>query len=108
MDYHYRMLEAMGVADQPLINIHVGGAYGNKEKAIGRFHENIQSLPPVIKKRMTFENDDKTYTTEETLAVCEKERVPLLFDYHHHKANQADEPLHYCSLVCLTRGNISG
>ena len=93
MDYHYRMLEAMGVADQALINIHVGGAYGNKEKAIGRFHENIQTLPPVIKKRMTLENDDKTYTTEETLAVCEKEEVPLLFDYHHHKANEGEEPL---------------
>ena len=37
MDYHYRMLEAMGVADQALINIHVGGAYGNKEKRLVDF-----------------------------------------------------------------------
>ena len=35
----------MGIADSSYINIHVGGAYGNKEKAIERFHENIQKLP---------------------------------------------------------------
>ncbi|WP_110112656.1 UV DNA damage repair endonuclease UvsE [Bacillus sp. CGMCC 1.16541] len=93
MTYHYDMLESMGVADQSLINIHVGGAYGNKTTAIERFHHNIQKLPLPIKKRMTLENDDKTYTTEETLAVCEAEKIPLLFDYHHHQANPCETPL---------------
>ncbi|HWO94868.1 MAG TPA: UV DNA damage repair endonuclease UvsE [Bacillus sp. (in: firmicutes)] len=87
MEYHYKMLEAMGLADSSLINIHVGGAYGNKEKAVERFHQNLLSLPLPIKQRMTLENDDKTYTTEETLAICEKESIPLVFDYHHHEAN---------------------
>ena len=45
MTYHYNVLNAMGIADSSYINIHVGGAYGNKEKAIERFHENIQQLP---------------------------------------------------------------
>lgn len=42
---------------------------------------------------MTLENDDKTYTASETLAVCEQERIPFVFDYHHHMANLCDEPL---------------
>lgn len=91
MDYHYRVLEAMGIADTSVINIHVGGAYGNKEAAILRFHDNIQKLPLPIKNMMTLENDDKTYTTKETLSVCERERIPLVFDYHHHQANPGDE-----------------
>ncbi len=33
MAYHYRMLEAMGIADRSVINIHIGGAYGNKDTA---------------------------------------------------------------------------
>jgi UV DNA damage endonuclease len=93
MIYHYDMLEMMGIADSSLINIHVGGAYGDKEAAIKRFHESIQLLPKHIKGRMTLENDDKTYTTMETLHVCEKEQIPLLFDYHHHMANCCEEPL---------------
>ncbi|MEH7115848.1 UV DNA damage repair endonuclease UvsE [Neobacillus vireti] len=93
MSYHYQMFEAMGIADQGLINIHIGGAYGDKEAALTRFYENLTTLPSDIKKVMTLENDDKTYTAEETLTVCEKEGVPLVFDYHHHMANQSAVPL---------------
>ncbi|MGE7870723.1 UV DNA damage repair endonuclease UvsE [Bacillus paramycoides] len=93
MTYHYNVLDAIGIADSSYINIHVGGAYGNKESAIGRFHKNIKKLPSHIKKQMTLENDDKTYTTSETLAICQKETIPFVFDYHHHIANLCDEPL---------------
>ncbi|GGE82196.1 UV DNA damage repair endonuclease UvsE [Priestia taiwanensis] len=93
MTYHYNVLKAMGLEEESMLNIHVGGAYGNKAKAIERFHENIQLLPIPIKKQMTLENDDKTYTAEETLAVCEKENIPLVFDYHHHLANRSNEIL---------------
>lgn len=90
MAYHYDLLEAMGIADQAVINIHVGGAYGNKVTATERFHENLKLLPFTIKQRMTLENDDKTYTTSETLVICEKENIPLMFDYHHFMANHDD------------------
>ncbi len=42
---------------------------------------------------MTLENDDKTYTTAETLSICQKENIPFVFDYHHHMANLCEEPL---------------
>ena len=32
MTYHYNVLNAMGIADSSYINIHVGGAYGNKRE----------------------------------------------------------------------------
>ena len=87
MVFHYKMLEAMGVEESSYINIHVGGAYGNKEAAIAQFHENLKQLPPKIKAQMTLENDDKTYTALETLHICQKEGIPLVFDFHHHLAN---------------------
>ncbi|PEA79082.1 UV damage endonuclease UvsE [Bacillus wiedmannii] len=93
MAYHYKVLDAIGIADSSYINIHVGGAYGNKEQAVGRFHENIKKLPTHIKEQMTLENDDKTYTTAETLSICQKEKIPFVFDYHHHMANLCEEPL---------------
>lgn len=93
MQYHYDLLKGMGIEDRSYINIHVGGAYGDKETALERFYENIKMLPSDVKSRMTLENDDKTFTTEETLEVCEKESVPMMFDYHHYKANPGDTPL---------------
>jgi UV DNA damage endonuclease len=93
MEYHYDMFQAMGVADDGLINIHIGGAYGDKVETIIRFHQNLKKLPLHIKKVMTLENDDKTYNTEETLLACEKETIPLVFDYHHHMANLCEPEL---------------
>ncbi|WP_338473114.1 UV DNA damage repair endonuclease UvsE [Niallia sp. XMNu-256] len=93
MEYHYAMLEAMGIEDQSIINIHIGGAYGDKKATLERFHENFKSLPAHIKKRTTLENDDKTYNIEETLLTCEKEKVPMMLDYHHHLANDGGHDL---------------
>lgn len=93
MEYHYGMLEAMGLETEALINIHIGGAYGNKEETIGRFHENFSKLPEKIKQITTLENDDKTYHSAETLAACLKQDVPFMFDYHHHMANRCEDSL---------------
>jgi len=90
MEYHYQMLEAMGLEEQSIINIHIGGAYGDKETTLSRFTKNLKQLPGKIKKRMTLENDDKTYTASETLKVCKEENIPFIFDYHHHIANPSD------------------
>lgn len=93
MEYHYKMLEAMNVLDNGFINIHIGGAYGDKETSIERFHQNLKMLPNEIKSKMTLENDDKTYNVEETLLACEKEKVPMILDYHHYMANKGEVDL---------------
>lgn len=92
LTYHYQMLEAMGLEKEGFINIHVGGAYGNKAKAVERFHQNFAKLDAAIKGRMTIENDDKTYTGEEALVIAEAENIPLMFDYHHELANRSEVP----------------
>ncbi|RSK29464.1 UV DNA damage repair endonuclease UvsE [Bacillus sp. HMF5848] len=93
MEYHYDMFEAMGLTDEGVINIHVGGSYGDKSAALERFYKNIKKLPADPKSCMTLENDDKTYTAEETLDVCQHEHIPMVFDYHHHWANLSETPL---------------
>jgi UV DNA damage endonuclease len=93
LQYHYDIFKAMGIEDDAVINIHVGGAYGDKEKALKRFDKNFRRIPKEIRKVVTLENDDKTYTTEETLRVCQKHKVKMVFDYHHHLANLCETPL---------------
>ncbi|MDY0408990.1 UV DNA damage repair endonuclease UvsE [Virgibacillus soli] len=93
MEFHYKMLKAMDVHQSAIINIHIGGAYGDKKNTLKRFHHNLQTLPTDIKGQMTLENDDKTYNVAETLATCEKENIPMILDYHHHMANQTENNL---------------
>ncbi|MEH7108551.1 UV DNA damage repair endonuclease UvsE [Bacillus sp. JJ1764] len=93
MEFHYKMLEAMDAIGSALINIHIGGAYGDKETSLNRFHQNIKTLPLEIKKVMTLENDDKTYDVLETLDTCEKENIPMILDYHHFMANKGEVDL---------------
>ena len=90
MTYHYKMLEAMGIEKSANINIHVGGTYGDKGKAIDSFNENFVKLEKPIRMQTTLENDDKTYTAEETLSICEQHDVPFVFDFHHHWANPGE------------------
>ncbi|MCC3359206.1 UV DNA damage repair endonuclease UvsE [Bacillus sp. REN16] len=87
MEFHYKMLEALKALEKGILNIHIGGAYGDKEKSLVRFQQNLKQLPGNIKYQMTLENDDKTYNVEETLLACEKENIPMILDYHHHMAN---------------------
>lgn len=93
MEYHFKMLDAINARDRGLINIHIGGAYGDKKETLTRFHDNLKQLPNEIRQVMTLENDDKTYNVEETLLTCEKENIPMILDYHHHMANQTEDEL---------------
>lgn len=93
LNYHYQMLEAMNALDRGLINIHIGGAYGDKNKSLNQFHQNLKKLPNEIKKRITLENDDKTYDVPETLITCERENIPMVLDYHHYMANKGQDEL---------------
>ena len=70
-----------------VINIHAGGAYGDKTTALERFAKNLARLSRTARKLLTVENDDKTYTPADLLPICKAEGVPLVYDVHHHRCN---------------------
>ncbi len=84
LDYHAEVSEWIG-AD--VINIHGGGAYGNKQEALERVAQNLKRLSKAVRSRLTFENDDKTYTPEDLFPLCLQEGIPLVYDVHHHRCN---------------------
>ncbi len=67
------------------VNIHGGGAYGDKPAALARFRRNLERLSPRARTHLTVENDDKTYTPADLLPLCRAEGVPLVYDAHHHR-----------------------
>ena len=68
-----------------VINIHGGGAYGNKTKALKRLVSQIKKLPDSVRTRLTLENDDRVYTPKDLLPVCVETDTPLVYDVHHHR-----------------------
>jgi UV DNA damage endonuclease len=82
LDYQAEGAEWIG-ADT--INIHGGGAYGDKVSALRVLREKIELLPERVRSRLTLENDDKIYTPGDLLPVCTDMSVPLVYDVHHHR-----------------------
>ena len=68
-----------------VINIHAGGVYNDKRSALNRLRMVIDSLPDAVRKRLTLENDDKSYSPKDLLPVCRDMDVPLVYDVHHHR-----------------------
>lgn len=82
LNYQAEVAEWVG-ADT--INLHGGGAYGNKTAALDALRRNIERLPKPVRLRLTLENDDKVYTPSDLLPVCADTGVPLVYDVHHHR-----------------------
>lgn len=82
LNYQAEVAEWIG-ADT--INLHGGGAYGDKIRALDALRESIRRLPPPVRSRLTLENDDKVYTPADLLPVCADTGVPLVYDVHHHR-----------------------
>jgi UV DNA damage endonuclease len=82
IEHQGEMAELLG-AD--VINIHAGGAYGDKKAALKRLEKNINRLSAGARKKLTLENDDKSYSPAELLPFCQDMGVPLVYDIHHHR-----------------------
>lgn len=82
LNYQAEVAEWVG-ADT--INIHGGGAYGDKPAALRALRKSLEGLPVSVRSPLTLENDDKVYTPADLLPVCGDIGVPLVYDVHHHR-----------------------
>ena len=87
---HGSVFDMMELSRTPYnkINIHLGGAYGDKVSAMERFCKNFEKLPESVQTRLTVENDDKAsmYSVKELYdGIYKRIGVPVVFDYHHHR-----------------------
>jgi len=91
---HGEIMDLLGVPRSPFakINIHIGGAYGDRTSALDRFIANFSLLPPEASTRLTVENDDKAnmFSVADLLRVHDETGIPIVFDYHHHGFRTGD------------------
>ena len=99
LDAHAAQMDLMGLPVSPRakINIHIGGAYGEHDKALARFCNNFKRLAPSTQARLTVENDDRQsmFSTKMLYdGVSKHIGVPIVFDSHHHDLGPQDLDYH--------------
>lgn len=92
LEYHYKIMDVLGIKDKIII-IHVGSSACGKKASITRFINNFNKLSDYIKKCIAVENDDKIYNIKDVLELCHKIKVPMVLDYHHFICNNEGENL---------------
>ena len=90
LNQHSEIMNIMGLSRTPYnkINIHIAGAYGDKQATLDRWIHNYYKLNFSTQERLTVENDDKAnmYSVKELYeGIYKKCGVPIVFDFYHHK-----------------------
>ncbi len=90
LNQHSEIMNIMGLSRTHYnkINIHIGGAYGDKQATLDRWINNYHKLCFSTQERLTVENDDKAsmFSVKELYeGIYKKIGVPIVFDFYHHK-----------------------
>lgn len=81
LEKHALWFDLFGLEQSPwnAINIH-GGKAGRADELLRA----VEQLPTSVRSRLTFENDEYSYSAAAILDVCRRTRCPMVFDCHHH------------------------
>jgi len=83
-----------------ILCIHGGGTYKDKPETISRWKKTFKTVPEFIRRRIALENDERGYSVEDLLPICNELNIPLIMDFHHyncwayyHKDNPDQKPI---------------
>ena len=93
LKYHAAFLDALDIDKKNKIILHIGGVYGDKVKSSKVFIKNYFNLPQTLKDRLIIENDDKSYTISDVIAISKEIDAPVVFDNLHHQINPTNRKL---------------
>ena len=84
LEYHAALLERLD-PDAGTMTLHVGGAFGDRERALHRFVAGAERLSPVARRRVAVENDDRLFDADDALWAARAIGAPMVFDVFHHR-----------------------
>jgi UV DNA damage endonuclease len=87
LEIHGWLFDMMGLERSPFyaINIH-----GGKANRMLKLTEQIRLLPDSVRKRLTLENDEMSYSVSDLIEVSSQTGVPIVWDSHHHTFNDGN------------------
>jgi len=84
------LFEAMGVGDESIVVLHVGGAAGGHAAAMERFERGWEQLSERARRRVTIENDDRTFGLGHVMELHRRLGCKVVWDILHHHCNDPD------------------
>lgn len=86
LEYHFWVLDTLGLGRESVVVVHVGGVYGDKREAMNRFMRVVRENDWLL-RRLAIENDEKYYNVADVVKLGEELGLPVVFDYYHHVLN---------------------
>lgn len=78
------VLDAMGLDEEAVVVLHVGGAAGGVEAGVERFERGLERLGARARARLVIENDDRVYALADVLPLAQRNGLRIVWDLHHH------------------------
>ena len=79
------LLARMGLGDDAVIVVHVGGVHGDADAGRERFVRQANLLPADVKARLVLEHDDRRYSLQDALWIYQRTGLRVVFDTLHHR-----------------------
>lgn len=90
LEYHAKVLDGLELGPEHKMVLHLGGVYGDKERAKERFVSRYKRLDPAVKRRLVLENDDKLFDIRDVIETASEAGMPAVYDNLHNAVNPAD------------------
>jgi len=96
------MLDLMGLGEDAVLVVHVGGHYDDRERALAGFTRTFERLPAATQQRLVLEHDDRRFGVADCLWLHQETGTRLVFDLLHHQLhNPTAIPAHLALAACL-------
>ncbi len=96
------ILDGLGLGDEAVIVLHVGGHYQDHEGALESFVLGFERLPERVRRRLALEHDDGRFDVADVLWVHRRTGLRLIFDFLHHQLyNPHRIPTPEALAICL-------
>jgi UV DNA damage endonuclease len=90
MDVMAALLDGMGCGPEAVVVLHVGGAAGGRDAAFDRFEDGLARMGDAARARLVIENDDRSFSLGDVLALRERTGLPVVWDILHHHCLDPD------------------
>lgn len=89
LQYHFWLLDRLGIGEDGVVVVHVDGVYEAKQRAIDKFIDTVEKNS-WLKRRLAVENDENLFNARDVLQISQTLKIPFVFDYFHHTLNHSE------------------